>query len=90
MAIWNYIGEFFLFRWLFGSHKHNEVKCDVLDTNIKSADRDFADDLDPYIGYESHYYNNRSRYNNQDYGYSQSYDDFHDEQDVYDMMDDDF
>lgn len=31
-----------------------------------------------------------SRYDNRDYGYSQSYDDFHDEQDDYDMMDYDF
>lgn len=90
MSFWNYIGEFFLFRWLFGSHKHDEAKHDVPNTNIKFADRDFADDLNPHIGYGSRYDNSRSRYNNQDYGYFQSYDDFLDEQDDYDMMDDDF
>lgn len=31
-----------------------------------------------------------SRYDHHDYGYSQSYDGFHDEQNDYDMMDDDF
>jgi len=29
MSIWNYIGEFFLFRWLFGSNKHNETPQNV-------------------------------------------------------------
>lgn len=79
-----------MLRWLFGSHKHNEPKRDVSDTNISHTDRDFANDLDSHIGYGSRYDNSRSRYNNQDYGYSQSYDDFHDEHDDYDMMDDDF
>lgn len=65
MKIWNYIGEFFLFRWLLGSHNHNEAK----------------------LG------NDCSRYDPQDYDYSQSYNDFHDEYDEYDdydMIDDDF
>ena len=32
MTFWNYIGEFFLFRWLFGFHKHNESKRNLSDT----------------------------------------------------------
>lgn len=90
MKFWNYIGEFFLFRWLFGSHKHNEPKRDVPNTNPRSADRDFANDLDSHIVGIRHSDNSYSRYDNQNYGYSQSYDDFHAEQDDYDMMDDDF
>lgn len=29
MSFWNYIGGFFLFRWLFGSHKHNNTQQKV-------------------------------------------------------------
>lgn len=43
-----------------------------------------------HTGFGRHHENSYSRYDNQDYGYSQSYDDFLDEQDDYDMMDDDF
>lgn len=63
MSIFKFIDEFLLFRWLFGSHKHNEPKRDVSDTNISHADRDFANDLDSHIGYGSRYDNSRSRYN---------------------------
>lgn len=48
MKLFRYIGEFFLFSWLFGKLQHTE-----------NSDWD-----------------------------SQSYDDFHEEQDDYDMMDD--
>lgn len=49
MKFWNYIGEFFLLRWLFGSHKHNETKRDVPNTNISPADKDFANEKDSHI-----------------------------------------
>lgn len=89
MSFWNYIGEFFLFRWLFGSHKHNETKRDLSDptTNFENG---YIDELDSHIDFGKHYENCYSHYDNKGYGYSQSYDDFHDEQDDYDMMDDDF
>ena len=90
MIFWNYIGEFLLFRWLFGSRNHNEAKRDGSDSTISSVDRNFSNDLDSHIGFGSRYDKSYSRYDNQDYGHSQSYDDFHDEQDDYDMMDDDF
>ncbi|WP_289733043.1 hypothetical protein [uncultured Duncaniella sp.] len=48
-----------------------------------------VDDNDTHSGFGRHK-NSYSRYDNHDYGYSQSYDDFHDEQDDYDMMGDDF
>ncbi len=83
MSLWNYIGEFLLFRWLFGSHEHNETKRDLSD---KSAS--FGNDT--HTGFGRSHDNSYSRYDNRDYGYSQSYDDFHDEQDDYDMMDNDF
>lgn len=89
MLLWDYIGEFFLFRWLFGLHKHNEVKRNMSDTAINSLNKDCLDDHDSYIDYRSHD-NSYSHYDNKDYGYSQSYDDFLDEQDDYDMIDDDF
>lgn len=56
MSVWKYIGEFFLFRWLFGSREHSDAGHNVTGNH----------------------------------GYSQSYDDFLDEQEEYDMMDDDF
>lgn len=86
MKFWNYIGEFLLFRWLFGSLKRDEAKC----KDINPTDNDVADDADSYSGFGSRYDNSYSRYDRQDYGGSQSYDDFLDEQDDYDMMDDEF
>lgn len=90
MTFLNYIGEFFLFRWLFDPYKRYEVKCDVSNTIISHANSDFTDEMDSHICFEVRYDNSYSRYANQDYGYSQAYDDFLDEQDDYDMMDDDF
>ena len=88
MKFWNYISEFLLFRWLFGSHSHNEAKYyDVSDTSVGSVDSDFEDDADSYIGLGS---SRNTRFDSHDYGCSQSYDDFNDGQDDYDMMDDDF
>ncbi len=89
MNIWNYIGEFFLFRWLFGSNKHNETKCNLSNTSSSFGNCDIIEDNDTHSGFVRHE-NSYSRFDNHDYGYSQSYDDFHDEQDGYDMMDDDF
>ena len=89
MTFLKYIGEFFLFRWLFDSHKCNETKNDLSTPINNSGNRDI-DKLDSHIGFGKHYDNSYSRYDNQGYGYSQSYDDFHDDQDDYDMMDDDF
>lgn len=90
MSFWNYIGEFLLFRWLFGSHKHTEAKRDAPNETVNPVDSDSLDDPDSYMRYGSRPDNSYSRYDNQDYGYPQSYDDFLDEQDDYDMMDDDF
>lgn len=89
MTFWNYIGEFFLFRWLFGSRKCNETKRDLSAPTTPFENGDI-DELDSSISFGRHYDNRYSRYDNQNYGYSQSYDDFHDDQDDYDMMDDDF
>lgn len=89
MNFWNYIGKFFLFRCLFCSHKHNETKHDLSDMSACFGNKDIIDDNDMRSGFGRHE-NSFSRYDNHDYGYSQSYDDFHDEQDDYDMMDDDF
>ncbi len=72
MAFWNYIGEFFLFHWMFGSHKHNETKRDVTDTTISSANSGIVDAMDSQIDFGSHYDNSYPLYANQNYGYSQS------------------
>lgn len=142
MKFWNYIGEFFLFRWLLGKIRKSTTEHDThaeglrtsVDSNGESLsdnhdedivqydravtpvgdelidDSDNSEDLDDldrfmrnnnddYRSHQSHEnydsdYHSRSHYsyrNDWDSGsYSQSYDDFHDEQDDYDMMDDDF
>ena len=143
MSLWNYIGEFFLFRWLFDKFRKSTTEHDAHTKSIGNSicrDREYLsdnhdedivqnyraatpvgdesiddsdnsedfDDLDIFMrnnngNYRSHQsdehydssdYHSRSRYsphNDWDSGsYSQSYDDFHDEQDDYDMMDDDF
>ena len=140
MTFWNYIGEFFLFRWLFGKFKKYATKLDAhtegLGTSINrdekylnnNHDKDIVpindavtavgliddsensedlDDLDIFMrnnndnnrsylhhgNYDSDYLSSchYSSHNDWDSGScSQSYDDFHDEQDDYDMMGDDF
>lgn len=137
MSFWNYIGEFFLFRWLFGKFRkstiehdtHTEVagasingKSEYLNGNLDeeiapdnavtdvgnnliddSDNSEELDDLDIFMrnnrsclhhgDYDSDYHSSGRYSGHQDWNsgsYSQSYDDFHDEQDDYDMMDDDF
>lgn len=125
MKFWNYISEFFLFRWLFDKLiKLNKAQKDnCANTIIRSVDVDEAmstvspttnihneldsseegdelDDLDIFMR------NNPIKNNYSDYGssrlqnvdsssrydwnndYNQSFNDFHEEQDDYDMMDD--
>lgn len=134
MPLWNHIGEFFLFRWLFGKSKKSTTEHDAHTKGIgTSIDReskypngfhdediapiddaatpvgddlldgfDNSEDLDDFLDIfmRDNKGNNRSCLHHGDYdndynvwnseSYSQSYDDFHDEQDDYDMMDDDF
>ena len=137
MSLWNYIGEFFLFRWLFDKLRmpttehdsHTEVSgasingnseylngnldegiapddaiTDVGNNLIDDSDNsEELDDLDIFMrnnrsclhhgDYDGDYHSSgRHDFQNDwnDGSYSQSYDDFHDEQDDYDMMDDDF
>ena len=139
MRIWNYIGEFFLFRWLFGKLKSadnnkrkmselangsNTTGCqgyidDLVETNLSktsdtfetsgsnpadyqdySDDTEDLDDLDIFIrenssrDYSNHYrsdsgkFSTRNYNSSYDYSDSQSFDNFHEEQDDYDMLDD--
>lgn len=143
MKIWNYIGEFLLFRWLFGkltksttehdtqtecsktsmdgdcnlingSHKENNAPIDdavtaIGDNLIDDSDNpEELDDLDIFmrdnkgnnpsclhdaVYGSNHHSSGRSsgRSNNNDWysrSYSQSFNDFHEEQDDYDMFDD--
>lgn len=132
MKIWNYISEFFLFRWLFsklGMYKrgndaptngindirgvdnkphivNNCVDTDSIHDTITTADDNYngdydesndLDDLDIFMRNNSvREYGNMSRRsvnysNNHDWdsgNYDRSFDNFHEEQDDYDMMDD--
>ena len=135
MSFWNYIGEFFLFRWLFGKFRKSATKHDAhiedlgasIDRDGKhlnvNHDEDIApiddavtpigdnllgdsdnseelDDLDIFMrdndnrSYYDRNYDSIVRHcshNDWNSGnYNQSFDDFHDEQDDYDMMDDVF
>lgn len=143
MSVWNYIGEFLLFRWLFGKFKksatvhdtrtegfgtsidrgsecmnvnHDEDMAPIIDDadtpvgdNLidDSNNSEDLDDLDIFMRdnngnnhsdrhhgvYDSDYLSSsrNSGYHDWNFGcYDQSYDDFHYEQDDYDMMDDDF
>lgn len=142
MKLLNYIGEFLLFRWLFGKFRksatehdahadgigttidndskylhdnHNEDVAPIDDTvtpvsnnSIDDSDNsEELDDLDIFMrnnngknrsslhhrDYDSDYHSSgrHSSHNNWDSeSYNQSFDDFHDEQDDYDMMGDDF
>lgn len=142
MKVWNYIGEFFLFRRLFGKFKKSATVYDAntgcigasIDRDGKhlndnhyedmasiddavtpvgdnllddSDDSEDLDDLDIFM--RNNNGDNRSGLRHEDYNddyhssghhdlqndwnfgsYSQSYDDFYDEQDDYNMMDEDF
>lgn len=139
MSIWNYIGEFFLFRWLFGKLKNTDInqrrmselsnnlnksdcdgyRDDLVESNLSGAsgayganrsnstdyqdysdDAEDLDDLDMFMRENStRDYSNRYRLDsdrfltrdydsNYDYSDSQSFDNFHEEQDDYDMLDD--
>lgn len=138
MSFLNYIGEFFLFRWMFCKFRESTANhvahiedlvtsidrdCQYLNDNHDgdiapiddaatpvgdnllddSNNSEDLDDLDIFMRDNkgnNHYrdcgddYLNSSRHNSYNdwnsRSCSQSYDDFHDEQDDYDMMDDDF
>lgn len=55
MSYWNYIGEFFLFRWLFGKFKksptehnaHIESLCTSIDRDTKSLNDNYNEDATP-------------------------------------------
>lgn len=141
MTIFRYIGEFFLFRWLFDKFRkpatehdsrtevsgasingNSEYQNGNLDKGIATDDAvtdvgdnliddsnnsEELDDLDifmrnnngnnrsypQYRDFDCDYHSGGHRSSHNDWSsgsYSQSYDDFHDEQDDYDMIDDDF
>lgn len=141
MTIFRYIGEFFLFRWLFDKFRKpatehdsrtevsgasingnseyqngnldkgiatDDAVTDVGDNLIDDSDNsEDLDDLDKFMrnnndknrsslhhrDYDSDYHSSGRHTGLQDWNSkscSQPYDDFHDEQDDYDMIDDDF
>ena len=86
MSLWNYIAGFLLFRWLFGPDKQDGANCDTSDSSFGHASMDFEDDLNSHNRDGSNFDSRPAHYDNHDYGCSQSYDDFFDEQDDYNMM----
>lgn len=86
MKFWNYIGEFFLFRWLFDKFGKSTTEHDA---QTKGNNRSCVHHGDYDSDYNSS--GHHSSYNDWNArSYDQSFDDFHEEQDDYDMMDDDF
>lgn len=75
MNIWKYIGGFLLFRWLLG-HWETDRHHNIGGSNTS--------DTTDYSSWR----NNYNDYSVND-RYSSSLNDFHDEQDNYDIMDDD-
>lgn len=70
-----------MFRWLLDKFKKSATDDAHTEGLVTPIDRDSKSMTDSY----------KSGYHDWNPGsYSQSYDDFHDEQDDYDMMDDDF
>lgn len=82
MKIWNYIGEFFLFRWLWGRLQHAENN-----NNRVRKSRDFHRHSSDYFGSNKRYFSDSFDSNKYNWE-SQSDNDFDEEQDDYDMMDD--
>jgi len=91
MKFWNYIGEFFLFRWLLGK-LHKTEKGVSNSNNRQQFMSDCVEDNDTTVlrSNSCHYGQSyRNSYDSNDYGWNdQSFDDFHEEQDDYNMMDD--
>lgn len=54
MRFWDYVSEIIFFRWLFGSHKHNEKIQDITDTTSSQVATDFANDTDSLSDDECH------------------------------------
>lgn len=76
MSLFNWLGEFFLFRRLFGSHHHSN--------NSNSSDAPLNNDMMDDIAADNEW-NGFADYSDD---VNRSYEDFLDEQDNYDMMDD--
>lgn len=91
MKFWNYIGEFFLFRWLFGKLHHKEGQAHISkSSNQQSFLNDSFEDNDVRISSSNQsYHDYPSRYSHNDYDWdSHSLNDFDEGMDDYDVMDD--
>ena len=105
MSIFRYLGEFFLFRWLFGSRRHNEPTHNMTHTAFNPVERDYSEDNDSHISPERYYadahiflddqdYEERDYddldYEDRDYDDIDHYDSHEDYIDDFDILDDDF
>lgn len=77
MKFWNIIREFFLFSWLFGHHNKSDKNQGVASSEA------------PIVPNGSDWPDDDGELDDLDNGrYGQSFNDFHEEQDDYDMMED--
>lgn len=83
MKFWHYIGEFLLFRWLFGTHESDNTQHDVPSSANRLYGEDIIDDC------MLHHYDNRPEDDYYDGDY-ESYNNFLDDEDDYDLLDDFF
>lgn len=105
MKFWDILSEFIVFRWLFGSRRHHSAESAENDVDERADTPAYSDSLDSIVdeivrrdtggssykhSYDRSYDNSWSRNDSWDRGYSQSDEDFLDEQDEIDMMDDMF
>lgn len=97
MSIWNVISDIILFRWLFRNLNWNEQSGNTfeqLKPTKKKPNHEEIDSTEFSFNRSSTNFSRGSKYDNRhfyDYnnsGYSHSFDNFHEEQDDYDMMDD--
>lgn len=54
MSFWPYIGEFFLLRWLFSSHRHNETQQNISDMSSGFGNKDIIDVNDTHSDFGRH------------------------------------
>lgn len=94
MSFWSFLGEFFLFRWIFGKHRNNEPHVFIpphADSPVshKKPDNDSWDSFNPADYYRGEGYHGNCSPSNDDYHYGRSScDDFIEQEDDYDMIDD--
>lgn len=88
MSLWHYIGEFFLLRWLFGTHGCGKDRHYGQERHDTLPGRDALEDTRGHAG-RGPRHDHDGEYGHSPYdGDWQSDEDFLEEQEDYDMLDD--